>query len=79
MKDIPGYEGYYQIDEHGVIISLSRPISYTGKKSGVRYTNTKVVTPYACGTNGKMKIQLYKDGKKRTFYVHRIYDQVYGK
>lgn len=79
MKNIPGYEGYYMIDEHGVITSLPRPVSYSGKKSGVRYTHTKVITPYPCNTNGNMKIQLYKNGKKRTFYIHKLLEQVYGK
>ena len=79
MKPIPGYEGYYTIDEHGVVISVARPVEYKGKKSGIRYTISKPVNPYKCNTNGNLKIQLYKNGKKRTFYVHKLVELVYGK
>lgn len=42
-KDIPGYEGQYQIDENGTVKSLSRKIRF-GKNS-YRITEDKILKP----------------------------------
>jgi hypothetical protein len=55
-KDLKGYEGIYTIDEIGNI--------YTNKFS-----------KFLTGTtdkDGYKKVMLYKDGKRKTFFVHRL-------
>lgn len=72
LKPIPGYEGYYSIDDFGRVFSLSREVKYSGKKNGTWVIKTKIVTPYTCKKTGKPKVQLYKNGKKRTFFIHLL-------
>lgn len=55
-KDIPGYEGFYKIDDHGRIKSL-----YTGKLRAA----------VTCG-RGYLAIELSKHGKKKRHYIHRL-------
>ncbi len=60
-KDIPGYEGKYQVSNTGRVRSLN--YNGTGK--------TKVMKP---STNklGYKRINLCKDGKKKKYSVHRL-------
>lgn len=76
LKVIPGYEGYYSIDNTGRVFSLSRAVEYRGKKSGVRITKTKIVSTFPCKKTGKPKIQLFKAGKKKTYYIHLLMSMV---
>lgn len=64
-KDIPGYEGLYQVSNLGRIKSLERP------KCFGRIYKEKIMKP---GTNatGYLYIVLYKDGKHKTCRLHRL-------
>lgn len=59
--DISGYEGLYQVSNHGRIKSLN--YHRTGKP--------KIMTPHK-GTRGYLQIGLWKDSKCRRLYVHRL-------
>ena len=61
MKEIPGYEGLYAADEQGNIISL---VSDASRRSGC-------LKPYV-NTGGYLRVNLYKDGKAKHEYVHRL-------
>jgi len=68
-KDIPGYEGYYQVSNLGRIRSLDRLIH---QRNGTdRYFYGKIMTPVDAG-KGYRNIPLCKDGKHSTPRVCRI-------
>lgn len=53
-KDIKGYEGLYQVSDHGRVKS---------KKVPIKKPNLSGRYPY---------INLFKNGKYKTFYIHRL-------
>ena len=61
FKDIPDYEGLYQVSDYGAVRSLD----YQGKKRIKYLRNTKTPKGYEC-------ICLFRDGKHRNFRVHRL-------
>lgn len=56
MKDIKGYKGLYAITEDGQVWS---------------YKRKKFLKPRSNG-KGYLKIGLYKDGKGKDYYIHRL-------
>lgn len=66
-KDVPGYEGYYQVSSYGTVRSLSRR-QWNGHKYW--YNKEKVLRP------GRKKrydhLQLSKGNKVKTFQVHQL-------
>ena len=60
-KDIIGYEGLYQVSNLGRIKSLGNEFS---KKQKIRKLSKN--------RNGYLKIQLHKNGIKKTIEVHRL-------
>lgn len=63
-KDVKGYEGNYQVSNHGRIRSLDR-ISFSGRKLKGRNLKQKV-------NKGYHRIGLYKDGKQKWKTVSRL-------
>ena len=61
MKDIPGYEGLYAATEDG------RIFSYRSKRFLKPRLNKK----------GYCRVQLYKNGKGKDFYIHRLIAATY--
>lgn len=60
-KDIPNYEGYYQVSNLGKIKSL------------IRYrSNTEKILKSRVNKRGYAMINLYKNGKYITFEIHRL-------
>lgn len=57
-KDIEGYDGAYQISDLGRVRSL-------------KYGKTLVLKAYR-NRYGYLKVFLWKDGKRRNIYVHRL-------
>lgn len=73
-KDIHGYEGLYQVSDLGRIKSLGRTITYANGtshpyKERVRKNNTH--------KNGYKNVDLWKDGRAKTFKVHRLVAQAF--
>lgn len=67
-KDVPNYEGYYQISTLGRLKSLSRVVK---KGNGVRRTVERII-PTHTGKHGyKIKL-LCKEGVNRLYSIHRI-------
>lgn len=54
-KDIPGYEGLYQVNQWGEVYSL-----YTGK-----------ILKYSFSTDGYKQYNLFKDKKRRLMMAHK--------
>lgn len=81
-KDIPGYEGFYQISNNGMVRSLDREVKRNAKfrngKSSVRIMRIKgkILTPYITN-NGYYSINLQKNNIVSKFLVHRIVGLVF--
>lgn len=56
-KDIPGYEGLYQISNFGRVKSFY-------------FKNPRILKPH--NVKGYSNVELYKNQKKRQFYIHRL-------
>lgn len=73
-RDIPGYEGYYQISNHGNVRGLDRYVMNTGnysKESKLIYVKGKMMAQKDPG-NGHLVVHLTRDHKSKQFYVHRL-------
>lgn len=68
-KDIKGYEGLYQISSWGRVKSLSRTIK-RGCFDGV--TLPERIIKQQQNWNGRLIVNLYKDGKTKHYQVHRL-------
>ena len=65
-RDIPNYEGYYQVSNLGRIKSLQ-----TGSGSGRRKSVDGILSP-TIKSNGYFSVMLYKDTISKRFHVHRL-------
>lgn len=61
IKDIPGYEGLYGIDEMGNVWS---------------HRNNLILKPYV-NTGGYLKVNLCNNGKMEHKYIHRLVAEVF--
>lgn len=61
VREIPGYEGLYAASEDGTILSLKTTNS---RRAGP-------LKPYV-NENGYRRVNLFKGGKSRHMYVHRL-------
>lgn len=68
FRDIPGWEGYYQVSNLGTVRSVDRAVgSVTGK---VYYRKGKVLKQLL-NEDGYMVVNIARNGKDRTIGVHR--------
>ena len=67
-KYIKNFEGLYQISTEGVIRSLDRIVK---TKKGKRTYKGTVLKPNV-GTNGYYYVGLSKNGKSKTYYIHKV-------
>tara|TARA_R110000796_G_C14317255_1_gene407361 strand:+ start:63 stop:563 length:501 start_codon:yes stop_codon:yes gene_type:complete len=65
FKDIPNYEGSYQVSDLGNVKSLARE-SFTGRR-----LNEKIMKP-STGSHGYLTLNLRKNGKQKTRTVHQL-------
>lgn len=63
-KDIPGYEGLYQVSNLGKVKSLTRTV-------GKRKCFEKIMSP-SITNKGYYKLKLSKNGKIKYFHVHKL-------
>lgn len=76
FKDIPDYEGLYQVNRKGVIWSLPRTVVYV--RNGVETTSRtagKIMTPVH--VRSIPTVTLLKDGRKRQIAINSIVAQVF--
>lgn len=74
-RDIPGYEGLYQVSSLGRVKSLAKPMFY-GTTPNVRNHESamrieRIMTPRV-KRNGYAQIGLYQDGKAKSYTIHRL-------
>ena len=67
-KTVSGYEGIYQISSYGRILSLSRKVK--ANNGYVKQLNETIKKPRY--RKGYLAVDLHKNGKVKTFYVHRL-------
>ena len=65
-RDIPGYEGKYQVSNTGQVRSLN--YNHTGKTKILKQGTT---------IHGYKQVILYKDGKHKRYSVHRLVAQAF--
>lgn len=68
-KDIPGYEGFYQVSNMGNIKSLDRYIKH--QKGGNRLIRGRFMKQQA-QKNGYLSVMLQRDSKEKRISVHRL-------
>lgn len=59
FKDVVGYEGHYQISNLGAVKSLKR-------------NSEKLISPSIDKTKGYYRVCLYKNNKRKSFYIHQL-------
>lgn len=72
-KDIPGYEGWYQVSNMGRVRSVDRVIEQVSSHGGmiIRHVKGHAITPTDNG-NGYKIVGLRKNQDRKNFYVHRL-------
>ena len=68
FKDVPGYEGIYQVSDLGNIKSLSREI-INGKST---YISKNKILKSGFDKDGYCLVVLYKDKKRKTKRIHQL-------
>lgn len=69
FKDIPNYEGIYQVSNLGNVKSLDRKIYSNGK---FHYTQKEKFLKHCKTNNGYLYVVLYKSLKQKHFNIHRL-------
>ena len=72
-KDIEGYEGLYQVSNYGRVKSLER---YQENHSKLQKVEEKILTRSDNG-NGYLFATLWKNGKSKRYYIHRLVVQAF--
>lgn len=67
-KDVPGYEGLYQVSSKGRVRSMDRIVSY---KETTQFKKGKILLPMIAGAN-YLYVNLWKNNKRKYVSVHRL-------
>lgn len=67
-KDIPGYEGIYQVSNMGRVLS----VKFGPKSVAVPLRQTPKIMSASRSSSGYFHVQLYKGGKSSTKLIHRL-------
>ncbi len=73
-RDIPGYEGIYQVSNIGRIRTCKGKTTYT-ERHGIRHWKQRIMKQKICkNTYGRKdaRVILWKDGKEKTWLVSRL-------
>ena len=71
-KDIPGYEGFYQVSNMGRVRSLDRYIQCSKNPAAKQPLRGRIKRFYKIGKAGYLTVGLCKLGKSKTSYVHYL-------
>ncbi|MCF1632931.1 NUMOD4 domain-containing protein [Tetragenococcus koreensis] len=70
-RTIVGYEGFYEVSSLGKVRSLKRSIEQKGDVKHIRVMEGRVLK-HNLDRNGYHKVVLSKNGKTKTFKIHRL-------
>jgi len=73
-KDIPNYEGLYQVSNIGRVKSLSRKVKHPS--GGLRSINERILSS-SVNRDGYLKITIIKLGSLKTFIIHQLVAMVF--
>lgn len=73
-KDIPDYEGMYQISNHGRVKSLSKKVL---RKGGSFFVTKEIILKPSVGLLGYIRYSLCKNNKQKTFRAHQLVAMVF--
>jgi len=68
-KDIPNYEGLYQVSNLGKAKSLSRKIC---NHQGCYISKEKILKPFLCKSRGYPTIRISNKNVKKSFPIHKL-------
>jgi NUMOD4 motif-containing protein/HNH endonuclease len=68
--DIKGYEGYYQVSNHGRVRSIRRVVVHTRRWRTTRILPARILVPQMSG--GYYVVRLSKRARAKTIKVHRL-------
>lgn len=74
-KDIPGYEGYYQVSNFGRAKSIGRAVE--PKADGYRYTQTHILKQPLPTGRRYLSFVVSKSNKQKRIYTHKIVSQLF--
>lgn len=67
-RDVPGFEGMYEVSSHGRVRSKRRLLT---RRNGSPYiAKSKIKVPYVF--RGYLRVALWRDGKNKALFVHRL-------
>lgn len=71
---VPGYEGRYEVSDHGRVRSLARIITRTMADGSIQHQNRpeKIMGQATCGGSTYPRVSLTVDYEKKTFTVHSL-------
>lgn len=72
-RDVPGYEGLYQVSNTEKVKGLEREVEYP---KGYRHLKEKILKPHLA-KNGYYYVDLCKNGKHRPYGVHCLVAQAF--
>lgn len=72
-RDVPGYEGYYQVSNTGIVRSLDRTV--LSKNGHERFYKGRFFE--GSDVNGYKQIILSRDSKQELFYTHQLVAMVF--
>lgn len=72
MKWLPikNYEGLYEVSETGLIKALARTVEVKNQKP--RKLKERILKPSSHKTLKYLQVSLWKDGKGKSFYLHKL-------
>ena len=70
FKDVPDYEGSYQVSDFGRVKSLERDVFI--KRYSIFRTIKEIILKPPLGGNGYYTVALYKDSKQKTFRISTL-------
>jgi hypothetical protein len=71
-KDIPNYEGLYQVSNLGRIKSIERKVSWEFYEKPCARKHKERIIATEVAKNGYKRVGLCKDGKRTRYQLHRI-------
>ena len=72
-RDIPGYEGLYQVSDLGRVRSLDRVKEHypRERKAYTKFMEGRILKPY-CDPRGYRFVGLHTNNKREKFLIHRL-------
>jgi hypothetical protein len=71
-RDIPNYEGYYQVSNYGDVRSLDRTVPQHNHNAHTKTLKGKIIKQHNCGTNHYLTVTISKDSVHKLFTVHSL-------